>query len=111
MSIDTLVKSLDEYSKKSLKPMELGLLSATIGVSDRMAADEKFFRFVTNAIHQFRLYNWGVLSPEDRIANIDAIAGSGRVMGAYIFDQDHTKIWIITEADRKQTTVLFQEEY
>lgn len=54
--------------------------------------------------------DWGDVCPEDWRANDRDLRHGGRLLSAY-----HTamkeKLWIITEADRSATTILFPEEY
>ncbi len=53
--------------------------------------------------------DWGDLDDEDKQANQHALMSGGRLFSAYV--KDDQKIYIITEADRSSTTVLFAEEY
>ena len=53
--------------------------------------------------------DWGDLNDEDCQANQRALIDGGRLFSAYLVDDQ--KIYIITEADRSSTTVLFAEEY
>lgn len=53
--------------------------------------------------------DWGDLDPEDRAVNDDALAAGDRLLSAYTVDA--ARIWIITEADRRVTTLLFPEDY
>jgi len=54
--------------------------------------------------------DWGDLCPEDWDANERALQYGGRLFSAYQ-EEGLPKIWIITEADRSATTILFPEEY
>lgn len=54
--------------------------------------------------------DWGNVCPEDREANNEALKNGSRVLSAY-WVSDERKIWIITEADRSATTILYPEEY
>lgn len=54
--------------------------------------------------------DWGDLEKEDLLANDVAVLYDRRVLSAYRITPDQT-IWIITEADRSVTTVLFPDEY
>ncbi|RAU20792.1 hypothetical protein CU669_16845 [Paramagnetospirillum kuznetsovii] len=53
--------------------------------------------------------DWGDLDDEDKQANQRALIDGGRLFSAYMVNGQ--KIYIITEADRSSTTVLFAEEY
>jgi len=53
----------------------------------------------------------GELSNADKRAKAAAIANGYEILGAYASKELRAKIWIITEADRSYTTVLFPSEY
>lgn len=53
--------------------------------------------------------DWGDLCDEDKKTNDDAVENGGRVLSCYTLRGD--KMWVITEADRSQTTCLLPEEY
>jgi len=54
--------------------------------------------------------DWGILSAADVAANDAALRDDDRLLSAYLLP-DGGKVWIITEADRSQTTILLPEEY
>jgi len=54
--------------------------------------------------------DWGDLCKEDQTANEVALRDGSRILSAY-HDENRTKFWIITEADRSVTTFLLPEEY
>jgi hypothetical protein len=54
--------------------------------------------------------DWGDVGPEDRRLNNEALRGGTRLLSAYA-TANGVKLWIITEADRSQTTILLPEEY
>lgn len=53
--------------------------------------------------------DWGDMPIEDKRLNDEATKSGGRIISGYEFCGE--KIWIITEADRSVTTVLFPSEY
>jgi len=53
--------------------------------------------------------DWGDVCPEDQESNRVALINGDRLLSAYTIDGQ--KIWIITEADRSSTTILFPDEY
>jgi hypothetical protein len=57
--------------------------------------------------------DWGDLSDDDKRANDEAVKdGDLRIFSSYNHpDSSDGKIWIITEADRSSTTLLFPSEY
>lgn len=54
--------------------------------------------------------DWGNVDDEDWATNNRAVEHGGRLLSAYEWDDD-TKVWVITEADRSVTTVLYPKEY
>jgi len=88
----------------------MGHLVTTAGVNDRAASDEAFARFVRKSLRRHEQGDWGDLSAEDVKENETSLIQGFRLLSAY----ERTglpKIWIITEADRSATTVLFPDEY
>ena len=88
----------------------LGQVVWTRAVNDRVAGDIRFAEFVADSLARHRKGEWGELSKEDREANDLALKDSSRLLSAYEVD-GLPKIWIITEADRSATTILFPDEY
>ena len=87
----------------------LGQIFMTRGVNDRVANNEKFAKFVFNCLQRHTSGDWGDLCEEDRNENELSLKQGFRILSSY-----HTrvyKIWIITEADRSATTILFPQEY
>ena len=54
--------------------------------------------------------DWGDLCDEDKQANAAGLTYGSRVLSAYDIPPNH-RLWIITEADRRSTTLLLPEEY
>ncbi len=88
----------------------MGHLVWTRGVNERMAEDSKFAEFVLDCLKRHSGGDWGDLDEEDQRANDAALKDGSRLLSAYE-QKGMPKIWIITEADRSATTVLFPEEY
>ena len=87
-----------------------GRLVTTAGVNDRAASDGAFAKFVRKSLQRHEEGDWGDLSADDVKENEYALGKPLRLFSAY----EHNglpKIWIITEADRSATTVLYPEEY
>jgi len=70
-------------------------------------------------IIKFLKKDFGDLEQEDIESNLDALENGGRLLSSYniptnIYDSNlmmNNKIWIITEAERDCTTILFPSEY
>ena len=84
----------------------LGRVVATPGVLEH---------FVTSAIdpasyiHRHQCGDWGEVDREDARENDLSVLNGFRVLSAYTIAGK--RVWIITEADRSITTLLFPEEY
>ena len=87
----------------------LGQVYLTRGVNEKVANDEAFAKFVSDCLGRHAEGDWGDLCTEDKEENELSIKEGFRLLSAYQY-QDQ-KIWIITEADRSATTVLFPDEY
>ena len=88
----------------------MGRLIMTAGVAELSAANESFAKFVRKSLQRHSEGDWGDLSANDKRENETSLAKGFRLLSAY----EHNglpKIWIITEADRSVTTVLFPDEY
>lgn len=91
----------------------LGQVLATRGVADLMAQKLRFGIHVSDSLRRYVNGDWGDLCEEDKHSNDEAVElGDGRILAAYEHPEcEGWKIWIITEADRSVTTVLFPDEY
>ena len=87
----------------------LGQIVWTRGVNDLMAVDTSFSKFVMESLKRHANCDWGELTAEDKRANDISLKEGLRLLSSY--QQDGIKIWIISEANRSVTTILFPEEY
>ena len=88
----------------------LGQVVMTRGVNDQVAESEAFAKFVMNSLTRHRRGDWGNLSKDDKKENELSLKEGFRLLSAYEAE-GLSKIWIITEADRSVTTILFPDEY
>jgi len=88
---------------------KLGQIVMTRGVNDLVAEDEGFAKFVWDSLKRHAMGDWGDLDEEDKKENEFSLDKHLRILSAY--KKDKWKIWIITEADRRATTILFPSEY
>lgn len=88
---------------------EGGNLVATAGVAYLMETDHTFRTGVLNSLNRHFSGDWGDMDEEDCETNEEALQHGFRIMSDYSVND--VRIWIITEADRSATTVLFPEEY
>lgn len=89
--------------------MNTGQLVMTRGITEKMAEDRQFAIFVTDSLKRYLRQDWGDLCEEDKLENARALAGNTRIFASY--KNADQKIYIITEADRSSTCILFPEEY
>ena len=81
-------------------------------INDCVAENAPFAKFVMESLKRHCAGDWGELDVEDKKANDLALQEGGRLFSAYIQPgKRDSKIWIITEADRSVTTILFPKEY
>ncbi len=92
-----------------LSKFELGQLVMTRGINDLVAEDEEFARFIWESLKRHAAGDWGDLSEEDKKENELSLDKYLRLLSAY--KKNDWKIWVITEADRSATTILFPSEY
>ena len=90
--------------------INMGRLLMTRGVNDLVAEDEVFAKFVMNSLIRHRSGDWGNLTEEDMQENELSLKEGYRLLSAYEA-KGLPKIWIINEADRSATTILFPAEY
>lgn len=83
----------------------LGQLLSTSGVVGSIDLAD-----VQAAVQRHAAGDWGDLSEEDRQSNEIALAEREQLFSVYR-DRKGTKFYVITESNRKTTTVLLPEEY
>lgn len=92
-----------------------GLLIATAEVSQWCEIKHKFSLFIEECLIKHTRGNWGDLTEEDKESNDFALTNNERILSSYNLPEDwgvsESKIWIITEYDRRTTTILFPSEY
>jgi len=90
---------------------KFGKLLFTQGVNSRVADSPEFAKFTLDSLRRHIRGDWGDMCDEDKAENDLALKrGDLRLFSAYE-NPEQPKIWIITEADRSATTILFPEEY
>lgn len=94
-----------------MKKFTTGAFYVTAAIHSRMSEERNFGYFVRRSVRRYMDCDWGDRSKEDKALNDEAVINEDRIFSAYTYPVDGTKIWIITEADRSVTTVLFPDEY
>ena len=90
--------------------INMGRLLMTRGVNDLVAEDEAFAKFVMNSLTRHCRGDWGNLTDEDKQENEISLKAGYRLLSTYE-SEGLPKIWIIIEADRSTTTILFPDEH
>ena len=93
----------------TLKRFPIGQLVATSGVVAFMDDNPERRAAVLQCLKRHMNEDWGDVDSHDQKVNDEAVKHGYRILSAYKVDD--TKIWIITEADRSATTILFPDEY
>lgn len=93
------------------RKFEFGELTATRAVLEMAEDDPVFSSFIDTCFIRHVCGDWGELCDEDKDINEDALKNGDRLLSSYTFENTGEKIWIITEADRSITTILFPSDY
>lgn len=92
-----------------------GQIVATRGVFDLACENPEFAQFIQKSLNRHVKGDWGDVDDEDKQINDQALKQDTRLLSAYNDDRfpknGIATIWIITEADRSATTILFPDEY
>ena len=82
----------------------MGRTVATSGVVAEVSMNA-----ICEALARHERADWGIMPPEDKKLNDEAVEGGGRLVSRW--NAQGTEFYVITEADRSTTTVLLPEEY
>ena len=92
-----------------------GQVVSTRGVYDLANQNPDFATFIQKSFNRHIKGDWGDVDDEDKQTNDQALKQGTRLLSAYNDDRfpknGVATIWIITEADRSATTILFPDEY
>jgi len=123
MTTEEKVEKAEVSEKKPLFP--LGRTFVTRGVNYAMMAEdhgEQFTAFVRECLDRHQTGDWGDLCEEDKEMNYNCVDEGGRMLSCYDIPKccisairpsswTDEKVWVITEWDRSETTVLYPSEY
>ena len=87
----------------------LGKLVWTRYINDCVLENTQFAKFVTDSLARHCMGDWGEISESDKRENNFSLDKHLRLFSVY--KKDKFVIWVITEADRSVTTILFPSEY
>lgn len=89
---------------------ELGQIFQTAGILAARRTNENLNAELNAAFAKYITCNWGDTCDGDKTLNDEAIKNnSGRIVAKY--KTSCGNVFIITEADRSATTILFADEY
>lgn len=107
----TIVSIADE----SLFP--LGHIVASAEVVEDVAADPVLAAHMARALARHAGGDWGDIDAHDQVANNWALRHSGRLLSVFDLPEPirsnyrADRLWVLTEADRSATTVLWPHNY
>lgn len=88
---------------------------ATRNIHGRTESEPIFQEFVKRSLDRFFECDWGDVDEHDEIQNNYSLEDGTRIIAAYKLPEGiqgpDNSIWIILEADRSATTVLWPSEY
>jgi hypothetical protein len=88
---------------------QLGRVVWTRYINDCVAENALFAEFVLDSLKRHANCDWGEISESDKVENDFSLDKHLRLFSVY--KKDKFVIWVITEADRSVTTILFPSEY
>ena len=93
----------------------MGQVVTTAAIQSLMASDLSFHTFIYTSLMRHEEGDWGEVGEEDHESNELALVTGRRLFSVYQCSTAHSehgdRIYIITEADRSVTTVLWPREY
>lgn len=88
---------------------ERGRLLMTRSIADMLARQPDAAGTITLCLSRHLSGDCGDMCEDDVLANLSALLNGERIFSSY--QTPYGKFWIITEADRSATTVLFPGDY
>ena len=88
---------------------DLGMIVKTHGINTVMKENEKFKYEVLSFLARYMSQDWGNLCDSDKKENDKALLDNNRILACY--KSKEGEVYIITEADRSVTTIMFASEY
>jgi len=93
----------------------MGQVLVTSSIKSLMTSDLSFHTFIYTSLMRHEEGDWGEVGPEDYESNQLALVSGRRLFSVYHCSAEHSvhgdRIYIITEADRSATTVLWPRDY
>ena len=93
----------------------MGQVLVTSSIKSLMTSDLSFHTFIYTSLMRHEEGDWGEVGPEDHESNQLALISDHRIVSVYHCTTEHSvggdRVYIITEAHRSATTVLWPSEY
>ena len=86
-------------------------LGRTVATPGALALLNRTGTDCTDLLNRHQEGDWGIVCPADAKSNDSAITDGTRIVSAYELGVEREELWIITEADRRVTTLLLPSEY
>ncbi len=100
---------IDILHHSKILEINIGQILVTRGVAELTREKKQFDTFVQKSLGRHRQGDWGEISDEDKHLNDEGLAKGLQLFSSYE-SGDFPEIWIITEANRSYTTVMFPDE-
>lgn len=98
-----------------MSKLQTGRIYLTATINNLISESELFAKFAVSAIARHKNCDWGDVCKDDALQNTYSLENGSRIISAYNLPSSikavNDKVWIITEADRQHTTMLFPSEY
>lgn len=93
--------------------VQLGQVVCTATVAEAIQVFDGVADAISEYLARHAQGDWGTVDDEDVATNNNALHNAGRLLSAWPPPHERVaeQIWIITEADRSLTTVLFPHDY
>ena len=91
------------------KNIILGQLVCTVKIAATIEKDSEFQKEIYNSLEKYTKGDWGDTCEKDCELNDEALASNDHIVAWYKTSRGN--VFIITEADRSVTTILFASEY
>ena len=93
----------------------MGQVVATSSIQSLMLSDLSFHTFIYISLMRHEKGDWGEVDTEDHEINEMGLVTGHRLFSVYECSSVHSVhgdcVWVITQADRSVTTVLWPREY
>lgn len=93
----------------------VGQIAASAAVFELSSQNDEFKLFVQKCLNRHVRKDWGDIAGNDKVLNDAAVKTGRRLHSAFINELfprvGSASLWIITEPDRKSTTILFPNDY